>query len=464
MIPSDDSQNESNIILYNDPEKLYIGNPFLFSKLDLSNVQFQIFCEMVAHIQKGDTEFNTYRLTVKDFAHRIGLNTTSIYQVIRTAARGMMQHIIRIGEDNGIDFKERVLVTGADYMRTKGYVDLKFNNDLKPYLLNLDGEFFTAHLEAIRRIRNITLGKLYWFCVRWINANMPVTIEVSKLRMITECVDKYDRYRDFKKEVLEKGIEVFREHGKVIYSYEEVREFPRNKKSEVIKVKIFIRRNTPTWEQPELDFKPAKKQLNNLENEKLIDEVFAKIDVWGFERDEVKKLIEKYSNVEHIFDKINYTKNKLQKGKIDNPKSYLKDILEKNPTLISAESIRNANLKKKQKTVEKETEKQAHLAPYQKQVEAFEEKFKLKQYEKLMEFFNEFPDVKTTVLEEMQTQYKIFYDAWKAKNPDGEIKIGGALYAVLLKFVSDKYHIFDKLQEELDEVKAILARESAKFE
>lgn len=462
MATPQDTSNENNIVVYNDPEKLYIGNPFLFSKLDLSNIQFQIFCEMVAHIQKGDTEFNTYRLFVKDFADRIGLSTTAIYPIIRTAARGMMQHIVQIREDNGIDFKERVLVTGADYMRTKGFVDLKFNNDLKPYLLNLDGEFFTAHLEAIRRIRNIILGKLYWFCVRWVNASMPVTIEIGKLRVITECVDKYERYRDFKREVLDKGIDVFKEHGKVTYSYEEVREKPRNKKSEVIKIKLFIRRNKPTWEQPELEFKPSKK-LPNPETENMIDEIFSKIEIWGFEREEAKKLVEKYQNIEHLFDKINYVKTNLKSGKIDNPKSYLISVLEKNPNLISSESIRKANTKKKQKQAEQQQSKQESLQPYLDQLEELKQKYRQKEQETLVSFFAEFPDLKAEMFNVISAKFSMAYEAWKKNNDINVIPLTGAIYGLLVNEVQSKYHIFDTIRKQFAEIETALKTEMEKI-
>lgn len=447
----------SIIVEYQDPDVIFLGNPILNLKLDLNTIQFQIFIEMVASIKEKDTQFNTYRLYVKDFAERIGVNQSDIYKVVRAAARGMIKPVPLIEPDGSTS--DVAFLRKANYQTKKGYVDLQFSEDLTPYLLGIDNKFFVSHMEATRRIKNPHLIKLYWFCVRWKNAAMPVTITTLKLRQLLEVLDKYSNYRDFKRQILYKGQEMFKTFGKVNFSFDEVRELGKN--SEVVKLKFFIRENTPQWELSETEEKQQLPSKNQSEQENLIQSILEQIEMWGFEYDEVKELIATY-DIEHIQDKINFTKAKKKKGGVDNDKQYLRGLLSKEQGLISKESIKKVNqvkqAKKQQKVAEEQLTFQAleqRRQAYQKELNKLNQELAAKKRMKVDEFFASFPELKIQICEEIAKINQLLAHVW---NTSGG-KLEGSFYVMVEQKIDEQYHIFDTLKAEHEQKTVSLKKE-----
>lgn len=449
---------ENNIIVeYQDPDVIFLGNPILNLKLDLNTIQFQIFIEMVASIKEKDTQFNTYRLYVKDFAERIGVNQSDIYKVVRAAARGMIKPVPLIEPDGSTS--DVAFLRKANYQTKKGYVDLQFSEDLTPYLLGIDNKFFVSHMEATRRIKNPHLIKLYWFCVRWKNAAMPVTITTIKLRQLLEVLDKYSNYRDFKRQILYKGQEMFKTFGKVNFSFDEVRELGKN--SEVVKLKFFIRANTPEWELSETEEIQQLPSETQSENENLIQSILEQIEMWGFEYEEVKELIATYA-IEHIQDKINFTKAKKKKGGIDNDKQYLRGLLSKEQGLISKESINKINQVKQAKKLQKTAEEQLNFQSleqrkqaFQKELDKLNQELATKKRMKVDEFFASFPELKIQICEEIAKINQLLTHVW---NTSGG-KLEGSFYIMVEQKIDEQYHIFDAIKEGYEQKVVSLKKE-----
>lgn len=456
------NETENSIIVeYQDPEVIFLGNPILNLKLDLNTIQFQMFIEMVASIKENDTQFNTYRLYVKDFATRIGVNQSDIYKVVRAAARGMIKPVPLIEADGSTS--DVAFLRKANYQTKNGYVDLQFSDDLMPYLLGFDNKFFVSHMEATRRIRNPHLIKLYWFCVRWKNApSMPITMSIIKLRQLLEVLDKYENYRDFKRQILYKGQEMFKLHGKVNFSFEEVRESGKN--SEVIKLKFYIRENKPEWEVSEAKEDKQLPPKGESKEQKLITSIYEQIEIWGFEREEVENLLITYQSIDHIQDKINFVRAKKKKGGVENPKIYFLSLLNKEKNLISTESIKKINEKKQAKKQQENIKEQNALKEieqkkqsYQKRADELAEAMALLKREKVAEFFENFPDVKTKICEEV-AETNSFLGAFWSKSK-GNLKLEGSFYSMVEMKIDEQYHIFDAIKADFEQKMNLLKNE-----
>lgn len=460
----DNQDSENSIIVeYQDPEVIFLGNPILNLKLDLNAIQFQIFIEMVASIKENDSQFNTYRLYVKDFAERIGVNQNDIYKVVRASARGMIKPVPLIEVDGSTS--DVAFLRKANYQPKHGFVDLQFSDELMPYLLGFDNKFFVSHIEATRRIRNPHLIKLYWFCVRWKNASMPITITVIKLRQLLEVLDKYENYRDLKRQILYKGQEMFKVYGKIDFSFEEVREAGKN--SEVVKLKLYIRDNTPEWEVLEAKGK-EQKQLpvgeQDSKEQQLITAIYEQIEIWGFEREEVENLLITYQSIDHIQDKINFVRAKKKKGGVENPKIYFLSLLNKEKNLISTESIKKINEKKQAKKQQESIEEQNALKEieqkkqsYQKKADELAEAMALLKREKVAEFFDSFPEIKTKICEEVAEINSFLGAFWS--NSKGNLKLEGSFYSMVEMKIDEQYHIFDAIKADFEQKMNLLKNE-----
>ncbi|CAF3284586.1 unnamed protein product [Rotaria socialis] len=114
---------------------------------------------LIAQINKDDDDFKTYRISVQDFATVFELEGHSVYEQIEKAAKGLTRCPISI-RHNGSWFYANWL-SSAKYIHGSGYVELKFDSNLKPFLLQLQDRFTQYGLDYMARIKNPSYIRLY---------------------------------------------------------------------------------------------------------------------------------------------------------------------------------------------------------------------------------------------------------------------------------------------------------------
>jgi len=104
---------------------------------------------LIAQIQVEDEDFKLYRISVADYARLFGLseNSNSVYELIRKSARELVSRMIEI--EKGKSWLMMNWLSSAEYVEGTGYVELRFEQKLKPYLLQLKGYFTQYELENV---------------------------------------------------------------------------------------------------------------------------------------------------------------------------------------------------------------------------------------------------------------------------------------------------------------------------
>ena len=259
-------------IQHYNPELVVMKNPIINTKLAFTPLQMQMFLEMVAKIHPQDTDFNVLRLDVKEFAEKMGMDNGQIYENIRVASRGMMKTIITINEDDGSDFTDLTLLTKSKYWSKKGYVELRFHEDLRPFLLQIkESQFISYHIEATRHLKNYAFIKLYWLLVAWKSVKTK-TFLLDKLKEVMELEGQYNQFPDFRKRVLQPARAAFIKYGEIYFDFEEIR-FTKSQKSPVEKIKFTILPN-PNWKKRKsldfVDVEPVQIDMTDTELQKLL--------------------------------------------------------------------------------------------------------------------------------------------------------------------------------------------------
>lgn len=235
-----------------NPELVVMKNPILNAKLDFSPLQAQIMLEMIAKIHPTDENFNEVRLKVKEFADKMGIEHSHIYKEIDKATHGMNKWVYYIDEaDKSIS--KVTLLTKVKYKEGQGYVDLKFHEDLKPFLLQIkESQFFSYHIEATRQLKNYSFIKLYWLLASWKSVKTKV-FYLDELKQTLELEGQYNQFPDFRKRVLHPARAAFIKYGEFYFDFEEIRA-TSSQKSPVEKIKFTILPN-PNWKKRKiLDF------------------------------------------------------------------------------------------------------------------------------------------------------------------------------------------------------------------
>lgn len=234
-------------IQHYNPELVVMKNPIVTSKLNFTPLQAQIMLEMIAKIHPADDNFNEVKINVKEFANKLGMDYSNIYEDIEKASKGMNTWI-SIKENDGSDYTNLVLLTKVKYWKKKGYVEMKFHEDLKPYLLQIkESGFLSYHIEATRHFKNYAFIKLYWLLVAWKSVKTK-PFELVSLKQTLELDGQYERFYDFKKYFLHPARAAFSKYGEFYFDFEEIRENPSSQRSAIVGVKFTILPN-PNWKK-----------------------------------------------------------------------------------------------------------------------------------------------------------------------------------------------------------------------
>jgi hypothetical protein len=259
-------------IQHYNPELVVMKNPIITSKLNFSPLQVQLMLEMVAKIHPADENFNEVRINVKELAEKLNMDNGQIYENIEKATKGMNTWI-RIKENDGSDYTDLVLLTKVKYWKKKGYVEMKFHEDLKPYLLQIkESSFFSYHIEATRHLKSYSFIKLYWLLVAWKSVKTKVFM-LDSLKETLELTGQYAAYKDFKKRVLQPARAAFIKYGEIYFDYEEIRENPKSQRSAIEKIKFTILPN-PNWKKRKslnfTDIEPVQPNTSTPEIQELL--------------------------------------------------------------------------------------------------------------------------------------------------------------------------------------------------
>ena len=127
-------------------------------KFDVWETRF--FHTVLSKIHRDDEDFETYRIFYKDIIKVFGLKATSSYELLRNAARSLMNQKVTVGyEENGhkrekiyhlirhIDLlKEGRAGASANDLEQQEYVDVVIESQMRPLLLDLQKNFTSYDL------------------------------------------------------------------------------------------------------------------------------------------------------------------------------------------------------------------------------------------------------------------------------------------------------------------------------
>jgi hypothetical protein len=114
----------------------------------LSLQEKRLILWLVSAIRPGDTDFHSYRVSVRQFAELLGLEKNkNIYAQVAAVTRRLMRRVIEIETLDEKRFLQIHWLSSAEYHLGQGCVDLCFDPKLKPYLLQLKDQFTSIALQ-----------------------------------------------------------------------------------------------------------------------------------------------------------------------------------------------------------------------------------------------------------------------------------------------------------------------------
>jgi len=363
------------------------SNYLVNAEYNLSPVEMKIIYLMAMQVKKGDEDFKTYRMRIRDFQEVVGVDSDALYVRMEEIVRRLMKRIIRVRHENG-DLDQFPFLARASHKNKKGIIELKFAPDLKPHLLDLKERFTSFYdynvlaLQSAHSMRIYELLKQYEFIGHRVE-------RVERIKRVLGIENKYRSYNYFKKRVIIQAQKDLKAHCDIEFDFEEIKEGRK-----VEKIRFLITRKKRIRESLRDSRADHLGDLNAMEPE-LIN--------FGLSPQQAKYYAQLFDH-ETLVEYLEYVAEKVKAGKVKHAGAYLKKLLDE-------EAL---NKPKAQQDIERQREKKRQQELEQKR-QAERERQLLTKFEEEYEAFRE-QQISKLMEQAAENDWKEF-EAYASKNP-----------------------------------------------
>ena len=207
---------------------------------DLSLEEQKIILTLASIVQPNDEEFKPYIFKISEFMELLGVDTKTKYTEIPKITKELMKKVFEIHEENKLI--QTAWISGAIYEKGSGRVILKFNPDLKPYMLQLKEQFTQYQLANILTMKSKYSPRIYEIlkCNEFRKQGY-IEIELEELKKLLRTEGMYRQYQDFKRKVIMQAQKEIKKLTDISFDFEEIKTGRK-----VTSLKFYINTNKTT--------------------------------------------------------------------------------------------------------------------------------------------------------------------------------------------------------------------------
>jgi len=161
-------------------------------------------------------------ITAKDFATMFGTNENTVYRDLKAAMVKLFERHVIINDTHPESGKPRISkvrwVSRASYIDGAGAIQLRFANDMIPFITRLESEFTRYRLEKIGNLSSTYAVRMYELLVQYLSLGKREFVIVD-LRSTMGVSEEYPRIVDFKKWVIDVAVSQINAHTDITTSY-----------------------------------------------------------------------------------------------------------------------------------------------------------------------------------------------------------------------------------------------------
>jgi Initiator Replication protein len=197
------------------------ANELVSARYTLPLAEQRLVLTMISRIQPDDEDFKPYRISVGEMAEFIGVAKGSAYRECRKITKSLLTRVLEIHEPGRL--LQVNWVSSAEYIDGSGMVNLSFDPLLKPYLLQLKGNFTSCKLEMMLGFKSQYTVRMYSLLKQYERLKKR-EMEMSELRdTLGLTKSQYQRYNDFKKDILEATQKELKEKSDLSFEFDEIK-------------------------------------------------------------------------------------------------------------------------------------------------------------------------------------------------------------------------------------------------
>ena len=201
---------ESSLNTSNDIRISHEINEAIFN---LSAMSLDLICVILAQIEKYDTEYKFYKLNISTIEKRIN----------RKLNRDSFKKSVKELESATLDISSESIKWFEifNFESSNGILEVKLNEQLKPYLLNLESNFVLAKLDSILNLNGYYSKRFYLLLAQY-KKMQKCKYDLIKLHKILSTPNSLQKlYSNFKSRVSDFSINEINKNTELNVEYEE---------------------------------------------------------------------------------------------------------------------------------------------------------------------------------------------------------------------------------------------------
>lgn len=195
---------------YNNEHYTVMANDIVKARQSMSLQAARLIRLMISKVVKEDKDLKTYTCNITELAEFLNISRNNLYRDIEDICNTLHQSIVYIGTGNPKHPWKRLNWISMSEYDGKGTLTIRLSDDIKPYVIELERCFTQYQLKNILNFNSYYAIRLYEIIKcedgRTLGTEEKMRFTIKELREYCDCIDKYTRLIDFKRNVIEVAV------------------------------------------------------------------------------------------------------------------------------------------------------------------------------------------------------------------------------------------------------------------
>lgn len=236
------SESSSQPSLFDAETRVVKSNQLIQSRMNWTKLEHRVVAMLIAQLRKDDEQFKEQKVYIKDIADLSGRSGKSLYDQAEEICQKLLDqkvHVRTQTEDGRRRYKGYNCMSTCEYVEGSGYIEAKFNDDMRPFLLQLKRRFTQYNLQSFMQLSSQHSMRIYEL-LKMREGLRFLRISVEELREILCCEHSYNRFTDFKRWVIENARDELKEKADIYFNYKVERDGQTP-----VRINFIIKQNNP---------------------------------------------------------------------------------------------------------------------------------------------------------------------------------------------------------------------------
>jgi len=254
--------------MFGKDELVVKSNSLVEAKMKFTANEYKLITYLTGKIKKDDRKFRTFEISIQELnKYCFGITGTKTYAYMKNQySYALAQKNIIIKKNTGNLIYNWFTVIDTT---SKGTISVCFSPELNDFLLNTKENFTSYRISNILNLDTFYKIRIYEILKQYEKLGKREISLIDLRFMVGIEKNQYDRYRDFKKRILDPSIKSINENTDINASFEE-QKMGRNTKS----IKFYIVSQKTIYTSKELI--EVKEKIEHVINENVSTDILEK--------------------------------------------------------------------------------------------------------------------------------------------------------------------------------------------